>query len=223
MADEPGISGASAEALAAAKACATADSLYPQMILDLCCGGGAIGLEMARASRAKDLSTRVIGVELNASAVQDARQNAALNGLQPPNYEVIQGKVEDVISSVLASLPNTTPVVTGGGHGVVAVLDPPRTGLAPTVCKALRAATAVDRIVFVSCNPHGHTLRTDFVVKGGSLASNTRVLCAARGGSGAPFRIRRVVPVDMFPMTPHVEIVVLFERVRSGCVAKAKQ
>ena len=93
----------------------------------------------------------------------------------------------------------------------MAILDPPRTGIAPSVCRALRAAEAVTRVVFVSCNPHGHTLRHDYVVKGGSLASQLKTLCGPRG-RGKPFRVARVVPVDCFSHTPHVELCVLCER-----------
>ena len=69
----------------------------------------------------------------------------------------------------------------------------------------------VRRVVFISCNPHGHTLRRDYVVKGGSLASNLRVLCGPRG-RGAPFELVRAVPVDLFPDTPHCELALLLER-----------
>ena len=195
--------------------------------MDQSCGGGAIGLEMAHAAAvvgggagssgsggggvgSTPSPLRVVGIELSASAVADARHNGALNGLRPPQYVVLQGKVEDAIGEALATLP-----AAAEGAGVVAVLDPPRTGVAPSVCKALRAAEAVDAVVFVSCNPHGHTLRHDYVVKGGSLASNARVLCGPRG-RGRPFRLRRAVPCDLFPHTPHVELVVLFERVTVG-------
>ena len=100
---------------------------------------------------------------------------------------------------------------TDARRPIVAVLDPPRTGLAPSVCKLLRAQTDVSKIVFVSCNPHGHTLRRDYVVKGGSLGNNLRILCGPRG-HGRPFRIEKVVPVDLFVHTPHVELVVLAVR-----------
>ena len=88
-------------------------------------------------------------------------------------------------------------------------------GPRPSVCKALRAESAIDRIVFVSCNPHGHTLRHDYVVKGGSLAANTKILCKS-GGRSAPFVLSRAIPVDLFPHTPHVELCLCFERVGAG-------
>ena len=58
---------------------------------------------------------------------------------------------------------------------VVAIVDPPRTGLKPSVCAALRAQPRVRRVLFVSCNPHGHNMRFDYTVKGGSLIDNAVV------------------------------------------------
>ena len=87
------------------------------------------------------------------------------------------------------------------GPAAVAVLDPPRTGLSPSVCRALRASEAVGGVVFVSCNPHGHTLRRDFVLRGGNLAANARILCAR--GPTAPFRLCAAVPVDVSARHPN--------------------
>ena len=87
------------------------------------------------------------------------------------------------------------------GPAAVAVLDPPRTGLSPSVCRALRASSAVGGVVFVSCNPHGHTLRRDFVLRGGNLAANARILCAR--GPTPPFRLCAAVPVDVSRCHPN--------------------
>ena len=225
-------------------------SAYPHLLLDLCCGGGAIGLEVARAAAAHGVITRVVGIESCAAAVADARHNAALNGLHAPAYTVLHAKAEEGIEHALAcfrsehknsvsdataideeplpmtAAPDTTrraideeplPITAAPDttRRITVVLDPPRTGLAPSVCKALRAESAIDRIVFVSCNPHGHTLRHDYVVKGGSLAANTKILCR-RGGRSAPFILSRAIPVDLFPHTPHVELCLCFERVGAG-------
>ena len=120
--------------------------------------------------------------------------------------------MEDALDSVLASKK--------ASENAVAILDPPRTGMAPSVCKALRSANGVDRVVFVSCNPHGHTLRHDYVVKGGSLAANIKTLTGPRG-RGAPFTLVRAVPIDMFAHTPHVELCLLLERSSKSSVVDA--
>lgn len=204
---------------------------FPGLLLDLCCGGGVLGLEVARAAvRAGAGLTRVIGIERDAEAVRDALANAAANGLQPPVYSARAGAVEDLLGEYTlgdtngrdgAGLPSSGSAGAESEDGcrsthpparpVVAVLDPPRTGLAPSVCKLIRAQRNVSKVVFVSCNPHGHTLRRDYVVKGGSLANNLRVLCGPRG-RGEPFRVERIVPVDMFAHTPHVELVIVASR-----------
>ena len=79
------------------------------------------------------------------------------------------------------------------GRPDVVVVDPPRAGLAG---KALRRTGALraSRIVYVSCNPT-------------TLASDARVLREEHA-----YELRRCVPVDMFPHTPHVESVSLLVR-----------
>ena len=195
---------------------------FPSLLFDLCCGGGVLGLEVARAAAdARMAATRVVGIERDADAVRDALANAAANELFPPLYTAHAGTVEDILPlQLLRQQQSNERGETGtdlagedtdARRPIVAVLDPPRTGLAPSVCKLLRAQTDVSKIVFVSCNPHGHTLRRDYVVKGGSLGNNLRILCGPRG-HGRPFRIEKVVPVDLFVHTPHVELVVLAVR-----------
>ena len=65
----------------------------------------------------------------------------------------------------------------------------------------------------------------DYVVKGGSLASNLKVLCG-KSGRGKAFRVARMVPVDLFPHTPHCELCVLCVRapfVRPSKAEEARQ
>ena len=77
------------------------------------------------------------------------------------------------------------------GRPDVAVVDPPRAGLSQKVVRRIVEA-APGRIVYVSCNPT-------------TLAPNAAQLVAAG------YRLVRVRPVDMFPHTPHIECVALFE------------
>jgi len=83
-------------------------------------------------------------------------------------------------------------LIKRGIRSEVVVADPPRAGFHP---KALRALLTLrpDRIVYVSCNPS--TLARDLVE-------------LARGG----YRIDPVQPIDMFPHTPHIEVVTRLER-----------
>ena len=74
----------------------------------------------------------------------------------------------------------------------VCVIDPPRAGLSQKVVRRIIEA-APRRIVYISCNPT-------------TLAPNAAQLVEAG------YALKRVVPVDMFPQTPHIECVALLER-----------
>ncbi|PIE20065.1 MAG: 23S rRNA (uracil(1939)-C(5))-methyltransferase RlmD [Proteobacteria bacterium] len=84
-----------------------------------------------------------------------------------------------------------TDALTGGPAEAV-VLDPPRAGCRPGVIEAL-VARAPGTIVYASCGPK-------------ALARDLRALTA--GG----YRLTDVVPLDMFPHTPHVEVLARLER-----------
>jgi 23S rRNA (uracil1939-C5)-methyltransferase len=77
------------------------------------------------------------------------------------------------------------------GRPDLAVIDPPRAGLSQKVVRRIVEAGAA-RVVYVSCNPT-------------TLAPNAAQLVAAG------YSLVRVRPVDMFPHTPHIECVALFE------------
>jgi len=78
------------------------------------------------------------------------------------------------------------------GRPDVCVIDPPRAGLSQKVVRRV-IESAPRRIVYISCNPT-------------TLAPNAAQLVEAG------YALRRVVPVDMFPQTPHIECVALLER-----------
>ena len=73
----------------------------------------------------------------------------------------------------------------------VAVFDPPRAGAAEQTAELARSAVA--RVIAVSCNP-------------ATFARDARTLL------DAGFRLDRVLPVDQFLWSPHVELVGVFER-----------
>jgi 23S rRNA (uracil1939-C5)-methyltransferase len=84
------------------------------------------------------------------------------------------------------------PLVEQAGKPDVVLLDPPRPGLSQKIVRRVLECEA-KRIVYVSCNPT-------------TLAPNAAQLVEAG------YTLRRVKPVDMFPQTPHIECVALFEK-----------
>ena len=105
------------------------------VVWDLYCGGGAIGLMAAAAG-----AGQVYGIEIAPESVARARENADRNGL---------GHVEFVVGDVARQAPELRARVPAP---TLAFLDPPRAGLTP---KALRRLIELEpgRIVYVSCNP----------------------------------------------------------------------
>ncbi|HWO16182.1 MAG TPA: 23S rRNA (uracil(1939)-C(5))-methyltransferase RlmD [Solirubrobacterales bacterium] len=84
------------------------------------------------------------------------------------------------------------PLIEQAGKPDVVVIDPPRAGLSQKIVRRVIECEA-PRIVYVSCNPT-------------TLAPNAAQL------TEAGYTLRRVKPVDMFPQTPHIECVALFDR-----------
>ncbi|MBR4880908.1 MAG: 23S rRNA (uracil(1939)-C(5))-methyltransferase RlmD [Clostridia bacterium] len=120
-----------------------------QSFIDLYCGCGTIGLCVA--SKAK--TANMFGVEIIPQAVENAKKNAELNGIE--NAKFLCGDASD------APLHKCDCVI----------VDPPRKGLTPKLIDQLSAAE-VERIVYVSCNPD--TLARDcalFVEKGYKLST----------------------------------------------------
>jgi 23S rRNA (uracil1939-C5)-methyltransferase len=115
-------------------------------VLDLYCGTGTIGLCLAHRA------DQVVGIELVAEAVENARRNAALNGID--NVVFHQGDVAQVLES--------EGLVDAGAVDLL-VVDPPRNGLTPAALE-LVAKLDVPRVVYVSCTPR-------------SLARDLSVLC----------------------------------------------
>lgn len=63
------------------------------LLLDVCCGTGTIGISLARRVKA------VVGIDNVASAIEDAKANAELNGVM--NATWVCGNAEAVITKVL--------------------------------------------------------------------------------------------------------------------------
>ena len=106
-----------------------------ETVYDLYTGTGTIAnFVAARASR-------VIGVEYVPEAIEDARTNSRLNGID--NTTFYAGDMKDVLDEAF---------VERNGRPDVVILDPPRAGIHEDVARTILGA-APERIVYVSCNP----------------------------------------------------------------------
>ncbi len=158
-----------------------ADLHGTETVWDLYCGVGTISLFVAGYAK------EVYGVEAVPEAIEDAKKNAALNGIDNVLFEA--GLVEEVIP---AYLERRRKEGKKSGADVV-IVDPPRKGCDEKMLDAI-LQTQPPRVVYVSCDP-------------ATLARDLKVLAA--GG----YTLRAVTPVDQFGHTVHVETVVLISRV----------
>ena len=104
------------------------------LAFDLYCGAGTISLCLAREAG------KVIGAEIVPEAIENAKANAALNGIE--NVEFLCGDAGEAAQAL-------------SGRGLtpdVIVVDPPRKGMQEDAVRAV-ASMAPQRIVYVSCEP----------------------------------------------------------------------
>lgn len=163
------------------------------LLLDVCCGTGSIGLTCMQQGAV----AAVVGVDISEPAIADANANAKLNGLEQ-NVRFISSKAEAVMGHETNMLKSR-----GNEHSVVAVVDPAREGLHQDVIRSIRMTESIQRLVYVSCNPTG------------SLIQDAVILCAppSKRFKGRAFRPTFAQPVDMFPLSDHCEMVMVFDRI----------
>lgn len=106
-----------------------------ELVYDLYTGTGTIANFVARQAR------QVVGIEYVPEAIEDAKVNAELNGLD--NTLFYAGDMKDIL---------TTGFIERHGRPDVIITDPPRAGMHADVVNAILFA-APRRIVYVSCNP----------------------------------------------------------------------
>lgn len=111
-----------------------ADLTESDFLLDLYCGTGTIGLSMANKVH------KVLGVEIISQAIENARENAQINGIK--NSEFIcsdaSAAAEDLCRKGIS--PN------------VVILDPPRKGCDISVISSVNKMNP-EKIVYISCDP----------------------------------------------------------------------
>jgi 23S rRNA (uracil1939-C5)-methyltransferase len=156
------------------KAIELAELTGKETIMDAYCGIGTIGII------ASEKVKKVIGVELNKDAVNDAITNAKRNNVN--NIDFYNKDAGEFMVQVAA----------GNQPVDVVFLDPPRAGSDEKFLNSL-VQLAPKKVVYISCNPV--TLERD-------LAYLTK-----RG-----YQAKKVLPVDMFPGTEHVEVITLLQK-----------
>ena len=155
-----------------------------ESLLDLFCGIGTIGIYFAVRAREQGVSlARLTGIEYTPQAVEDAAANAALNGVSEIST-FFAGDAEEVLGEIAGDVKKNAPDVI--------VVDPPRKGLTAPLIESV-VSCRPKRVVYVSCNP-------------ATLARDLKQF------KTLGYKTERVCPVDMFPMTEHVETVALLCR-----------
>lgn len=106
-----------------------------ETVFDLYCGIGTIGIF------ASDKAKKVYGIEVIPEAIEDAKENAKINGIG--NTEFFAGEVEKILPELIDKR---------GISADVAFIDPPRKGCDNITIETLLKVTP-QKIVYVSCNP----------------------------------------------------------------------
>ncbi len=101
-------------------------------VIDAYCGVGSIGLYLA------DKAAKVIGIENNVKAVQNAKENTKLN--QIDNCEFVAGYVETELPKILKN--NKIDII---------IFDPPRKGLEQRIIDNI--PSDIKKIIYISCDP----------------------------------------------------------------------
>jgi 23S rRNA (uracil1939-C5)-methyltransferase len=135
-----------------------------QTVTDAHSGVGGVALFAAQGN-----AKHVLGIDIVAPAISDAKKNAELNGIK--NAEFICGAAEEVIPRLMESGETTPDIV---------FLDPPRKGCDKTLLNALCTA-CVKKIVYISCDPA--TLARDVKI----LTQGGYILTAAQPVDMFPF------------------------------------
>jgi 23S rRNA (uracil1939-C5)-methyltransferase len=153
-----------------------------ELLIDAYCGAGFF------AKALLDKFVRVIGIDWDRFAIAAAKQNAS------ENETYIAGDVETELQKVGAVRLNRpargNDTSTGRLRSIAPttiIIDPPATGLAEGVRKAI-TDLAPETLIYVSCNPP-------------TLARDLKEL-------QDKFAINSITPLDMFPQTAEIEVVV---------------
>jgi 23S rRNA (uracil1939-C5)-methyltransferase len=105
-----------------------------ETVYDLYCGTGSIGIFLSRQAK------KIIGVDVIAEAIEDAKENAALNNIQHAAF--FAGDVIDVCNDAFFDQHGKPDTI---------ITDPPRVGMHEKLVRKI-LAMAAPTVVYVSCN-----------------------------------------------------------------------
>lgn len=130
-------------------------------------------------------ANQVYGIDVEPHHLEMAKYNAALNGLNNISFQI--GKTETLLLDRRFWLQEAKPDVV--------VVDPPRAGLHPQAISSLLAARP-PLLIYLSCNAQ-------------SLVRDLQLLL----NSFPRYKLSEMIAFDMFPQTPHIELLTVLNRV----------
>ena len=137
---------------------------------------------------------KVIGIEIIPSAIDNCKTNLKINNLEEEKdkFEFLVGKCEEILPALSKKIQ---------GSKIVAIVDPPWSGLHTDVLWAMRCCPGLDRIIYVSCNAN-------------SMGENLVQLCLpeSKNRRAPGFEIMKFCGADLFPYSDHVECIALLDR-----------
>lgn len=146
-----------------------------ETVIDSYCGTATISIYVAKQAE------KVYGIEVEKSAVRDAKINCELNGIS--NLKLFTGKAEEWLYKWRR----------GGEEVHLIIVDPPRRGCSSKVLKGI-IKIRPKKIIYVSCNP-------------ATLARDLKYLT-----KNDDYKLKKVLPIDMFPQTSHIECIASLEK-----------
>ena len=146
---------------------------------ELYCGSGTFSL---LAAAGENKIRKILGIELDRLAVKTASAN--LKGIGTCEKRFLCGDASAMFAHIRKEKPER----------VLLLVDPPRTGLAPDLCRKINQS-GLRRMIYVSCGPD--TLARDLKI----LETGDR-----------PWRVVSTRLVDLFPSTAHFESITMLER-----------
>jgi len=146
-----------------------------ETVIESYCGTATISIYIAKQAK------KVYGIEVEKSAVRDAKINCELNGIS--NLKLFTGKAEEWFYKWRKS----------GEEVSLVIVDPPRSGCSSKVLKGI-IKVKPKRIIYISCNPATLARDLKYLTKDGD------------------YKLKKVLPIDMFPQTGHIECIAFLER-----------